>query len=55
VNATRVQNYMWAAGLIGYAGKNWRFSAEYARATSWFYTGRAYSQGQFSINSMLVF
>jgi hypothetical protein len=55
VNATRVQNYMWAAGLIGYAGKNWRFSAEYARATSWFYTGKAYSQGQFSINSMLVF
>ena len=29
----------WAAGLIGYAGKNWRFSAEYARATSFFYTG----------------
>jgi hypothetical protein len=55
VGTTRVQNYMWAAGLIGYAGKNWRFSAEYARATSWFYTGKAYSQGQFSINSMLVF
>jgi hypothetical protein len=55
VNATRVQNYMWGAGLIGYAGKNWRFSAEYARATSWFYTGRSYNQGQFSINSMIVF
>ncbi|MGA8891859.1 MAG: hypothetical protein WB493_09840 [Anaeromyxobacteraceae bacterium] len=55
VNATRVQNYMWAAGLIGYAGKNWRFSAEYARATSWFYTGNSYSQGQFSLNSMIVF
>jgi hypothetical protein len=55
VNATRLQNFMWAAGLIGYAGKNWRFSAEYARATSYFYSGRNYSQGQFSINSMLVF
>jgi hypothetical protein len=55
VNGTRVQNFMWAAGVIGYAGKNWRFSAEYARATSFFYTGNAYSQGQFSINSMLVF
>ena len=37
--ATRVQNFQWAAGLIGYAGKNWRFSAEYSRATSYFYTG----------------
>jgi hypothetical protein len=55
VNGTRVQNFMWAAGLIGYAGKNWRFSTEYARATSFFYTGNAYSQGQFTINSMLVF
>ena len=34
-----VQNFQWAAGLIGYAGKNWRFSAEYSRATSFFYTG----------------
>jgi hypothetical protein len=55
VNATRVQNFMWAAGVIGYAGKNWRFSAEYARATSFFYTGKSYNQGQFSLNSQLVF
>jgi len=55
-SGTRVQNYMWAAGLIGYAGKNWRFSAEYAKATSWFYTtGRSFTQGQFSINTQLVF
>ncbi len=55
VNGTRVQNFQWAAGLIGYAGKNWRFSAEYSRATSYFYTGNNYSQGQFSLNSQLVF
>jgi hypothetical protein len=55
VNATRVQNFQWAAGLIGYAGKNWRFSAEYSRATSYFYSGRNFSQGQFSLNSQLVF
>ena len=53
--ATRVQNFQWAAGLIGYAGKSWRFSAEYSRATSYFYTGNNYSQGQFSLNSQLVF
>jgi hypothetical protein len=53
--ATRVQNFTWAAGLIGYAGKNWRFSAEYARSTSFFYTGNSYDQGQFSLNSQLVF
>ncbi|MEY2668930.1 MAG: hypothetical protein RJA59_1568, partial [Pseudomonadota bacterium] len=45
----------WAAGVIGYAGKNWRFSAEYSRATSYFYSGSNYSQGQFSLNSQLVF
>ncbi|MEY2668362.1 MAG: hypothetical protein RJA59_1000 [Pseudomonadota bacterium] len=55
VSGTRVQNFMWAAGIIGYAGKNWRFSAEYGRATSFFYTGRSYTQGQFSLNSQLVF
>jgi hypothetical protein len=53
--ATRVQNFMWAAGVIGYAGKNWRFSAEYGRATSFFYSGNSYTQGQFSLNSQLVF
>jgi hypothetical protein len=55
VAGTRVQNFMWAAGIIGYAGKNWRMSAEYGRATSFFYTGKAYTQGQFSLNSQLVF
>lgn len=55
VNSTRVQNFMWGAGVIGYAGKNWRFSAEYARATSFFYTGNSFNQGQFSLNSQLVF
>ena len=55
VSGTRVQNFMWAAGIIGYAGKNWRFSAEYGRATSFFYTGKSYTQGQFSLNSQLVF
>ena len=55
VDSTRVQNFQWAAGLIGYAGKYWRFSAEYSRATSFFYTGNSYSQGQFSINSQVVF
>jgi hypothetical protein len=55
VNATRVQNFMWAAGVVGYAGKHWRMSAEYGRATSFFYTGSAYTQGQFSLNSQLVF
>ena len=55
VAGTRVQNFTWAAGLIGYAGKNWRFSAEYARSTSFFYTGNSYTQGQFSLNSQLVF
>ncbi len=55
VNATRLQNFQWATGLIGYAGKNWRFSAEYSRATSFFYSGSSYSQGQFSVNSQLVF
>jgi hypothetical protein len=55
VAGTRVQNFMWAAGIIGYAGKNWRFSAEYSRATSFFYNATNFSQGQFSINSQLVF
>jgi hypothetical protein len=53
--STRIQNFQWAAGLIGYAGKNWRFSAEYSRATSYFYNATVYSQGQFSINSQVVF
>ncbi len=52
---TRIQNFTWAAGLIGYAGKYWRFSAEYARSTSYFLSGFDYSQGQFSINSQVVF
>jgi hypothetical protein len=52
---SRVQNFMWAAGVIGYAGKNWRFSAEYGRATSYFYSAANYTQGQFSLNSQLVF
>jgi hypothetical protein len=55
VAGTRVQNFMWAAGIIGYAGKNWRMSAEYGRATSFFYNGDSYNQGQFSLNSQLVF
>lgn len=54
-NGTRLQNFTWAAGLIGYAGKNWRFSAEYARSTSYFFNATNYSAGQFSINSQLVF
>jgi hypothetical protein len=52
---TRLQNFMWAAGVIGYAGKNWRFSAEYGRATSYFLSGLDYTQGQFSLNSQVVF
>jgi hypothetical protein len=55
VGGTRLQNFQWAAGLIGYAGKNWRFSAEYSRATSFFYNATNYSQGQFSLNSQVVF
>ena len=55
VAGTRVQNFMWAAGIIGYAGKNWRMSAEYGRATSFFYNGNSYTQGQFSLNSQVVF
>jgi hypothetical protein len=53
--ATRIQNFMWAAGVIGYAGKNWRMSAEYGRSTSFFLSGLTYTQGQFSLNSQLVF
>jgi hypothetical protein len=53
--ATRLQNFMWAAGVIGHAGKNWRFSAEYGRATSYFLSGLNYTQGQLSLNSQLVF
>ncbi len=52
---TRVQNFMWAAGATAYAGKNWRFSAEYGSATSFFFNGDSYTQGQFSLNSQLVF
>jgi hypothetical protein len=55
VAGTRVQNFMWAAGIIGYAGKNWRMSAEYGRATSFFYSGASFTQGQFSLNSQVVF
>jgi hypothetical protein len=55
VAGTRVQNFMWAAGALFYAGKNWRFSAEYAKATSWFYNGNTATQGQIAVNSMLVF
>jgi hypothetical protein len=55
VNGTRLQNFQWAAGIIGYAGKYWRFSAEYSRATSYFFNTTNFSQGQFSINSQLVF
>jgi hypothetical protein len=55
-SATRfVQSYMWAAGAIAYAGKNWRFSAEYAKDTSWAYSAQSYTTGQFSLNSQLVF
>lgn len=53
--ATRLQNYMWAGGVTAYAGKNWRFSAEYGRSTSYFLSGLNYTQGQFSINSMVSF
>jgi hypothetical protein len=52
---TRLQNFQWAAGIIGYAGKNWRFSTEYSRATSFFYNATNNSVGQFSINSQVVF
>jgi hypothetical protein len=55
VAGTRVQNFMWAAGATAYAGKHWRFSAEYGSATSFFYSGDSFTQGQFSINSQLVF
>jgi hypothetical protein len=54
-NTRFVQSYMWAAGVIGYAGKNWRFSAEYAKDTSWAYSGLTYTTGQFSLNSQVVF
>jgi len=50
-----VQSYMWAAGAIAYAGKNWRFSAEYAKDTSWAYSAQSYTTGQFSLNSQVVF
>ncbi len=53
--ATRLQNYMWAGGVTAYAGKNWRFSVEYGRATSYFLSGLNFTQGQFSINSMVSF
>jgi hypothetical protein len=55
VAGTRVQNFMWAAGATAYAGKYWRFSAEYGSATSFFYSGDSFTQGQFSLNSQLVF
>jgi len=54
--ARAVQSYMWAVGAIGYAGKNWRFSAEYAKDTTWWYAGQNSSTiGQFSLNSQVVF
>ena len=31
------------------------FQAEYGRATSFFYSGASYTQGQFSLNTQLVF
>jgi hypothetical protein len=52
---TRVQNYTWALGAIGYAGKNWRFGAEYAVTRSWFYGGQFASGGQLAVSSQLVF
>jgi len=52
---TRVQNYTWAIGAIGYAGKNWRFGAEYAVTRSWFWGGQFASGGQLAISSQLVF
>jgi hypothetical protein len=55
VSSTRLQNFQWAAGIIAYAGKNWRFSAEYAKDTSWAYSAKSYTTGQFSLNSQLVF
>jgi hypothetical protein len=56
-SATRpVQSYMWAIGAIGYAGKNWRFSAEYAVDRTWTYSwNQEYKVGQFSVNSQVVF
>jgi hypothetical protein len=51
----RVQNYMWAVGAMANAGKNWRFSFEYASTTSWFYSGSSAQVGQYSLNSQLVF
>jgi hypothetical protein len=51
----RVQNFTWAAGAIASAGKNWRFSVEYARTTSWYYSGASANAGQLSVNSQLLF
>jgi hypothetical protein len=53
--ANRVQNYMWAAGVIASAGKNWKFSLEYGNLTSWFYSGASANVGQFSVNTQLLF
>jgi hypothetical protein len=53
--AARVQNFMWAAGAIVSAGKNWKFSLEYANARSWYYSGIVADGAQFSVNSQLLF
>jgi hypothetical protein len=51
----RVQNFTWAIGAIAYAGKNWRFGAEYAVTRSWFYSGGFADGGQLAVSSQLVF
>jgi len=53
--AGRIQNYMWALGAIVSAGKNWRFSVEYADTRSWYYTGGFADGHQYSVNSQLLF
>jgi hypothetical protein len=51
----RVQNFTWAVGAIAYAGKNWRFGAEYALTRSWFWNGGFADGGQLAVSSQLVF
>ena len=51
----RVQNFTWAVGAIAYAGRNWRFGAEYAVTRSWFWSGGFADGGQLAISSQLVF
>ncbi len=52
---TRVQNFTWAVGAIAYAGKNWRFGAEYAVTRSWYWSGLFADGGQLAVSSQLVF